>query len=230
MAILIDGYNLLHASGIFGPPDARRPFQRSREELIRFLAERLGDRAASTQIVFDASEAPPGLPRRASLFGISIHFAADHESADQLLEELIQSNHAPRRLTVVSSDHRVQRAARRRRATAVDSHVWFAELLVARRNHGDDAKNPATKPEQELGPAAIAYWLRELNLHNPGTTDPVEPLPWSNPFPDNYMQEATDFAAHDPPCETPHSAHRNRNRPPGTSRPSQDSVRNPGNP
>ena len=32
------------------------------------------------------------------------------------IEELIRKESAPRRLTVVSSDHRVQRAARRRKA------------------------------------------------------------------------------------------------------------------
>ena len=65
--------------------------------------------------------------------GITVRFAAQYEEADELIEELIRADSAPRRLVVVSSDHRIQRAARRRRAKAVDSDVWYAELVRARR-------------------------------------------------------------------------------------------------
>ena len=43
MAIIIDGYNLLHASGVM--PQGRGPqtFERAREALIRFLAASLTD-------------------------------------------------------------------------------------------------------------------------------------------------------------------------------------------
>lgn len=230
MAILIDGYNLLHASGIFAAPAARPSFRRNREALVRFLAERLADQTASTQIVFDASEPPPGLPRQTTLFGITIFFASDHDSADQLLEELIQSNHAPRRLTVVSSDHRVQRAARRRRATVVDSDVWFAQLQAQPRNSGDDAIRSETKPEAELEPGAVAYWLREFNLPSPGETVPEPWCPWSNPLPVKDALEEDDSFADELPGSPPHSTRRIRGRPPATKRGRRNSERHRGNP
>ena len=52
----------------------------------------------------------------------------EYEDADSLIEELIQKNSTPKNLTVVSSDHRLHRAALRRKATPIDSDVWFDEL------------------------------------------------------------------------------------------------------
>ena len=69
-----------------------------------------------TTIVFDAAEAPPGLPRVVTHEGMTVRYASDYDDADALIEELIAGDHVPRSLMVVSSDHRLQRAARRRRA------------------------------------------------------------------------------------------------------------------
>ena len=126
--ILIDGYNLLHASGVFGR-SGRTSLEASREALLDWLGEVLGDAERQrTTIVFDAREAPPGLPRSGQKHGMRICFAPRGCEADALLEELIGEHSSPRSLIVVSSDHRVQRAARRRRATPVDSDQWVAEV------------------------------------------------------------------------------------------------------
>src|SRR5688572_15063768 len=130
MPLLIDGYNLLHATGLFGRGGAGS-FQASRAALLGFLAAAIdATELTHTTVVFDAAEAPPGLARQHTVAGMTVHFAQDYESADDLLEELIARHHAPRKLVVVSSDHRVQRAAKKRRATAVDSHVWYGEMTA----------------------------------------------------------------------------------------------------
>ncbi len=137
--ILIDGYNLLHASGVFGSV-GRTSLEGSREALLDWLGAVLSDaQRQRTTIVFDAREAPPGLPRSAEKHGLQIQFAPRGSEADDLLEELIQSHSSPRALTVVSSDHRLQRAARRRRATAVDSDKWAAQV-----------RRPSTPGEPDL--------------------------------------------------------------------------------
>jgi predicted RNA-binding protein with PIN domain len=129
MALLIDGYNLLHAAGIFpasGPPT----LERARIALLDFLVERLpAKELARATIVFDAVQAPPGLPRELTHRGLAVRFSRRGRSADELLEELIAAEPDPRNLLVVSSDHRVQRAARQRGAQYSDSEVWKAELL-----------------------------------------------------------------------------------------------------
>jgi predicted RNA-binding protein with PIN domain len=155
--MLIDGYNLLHASGVFGNA-GRTSLESSREALLDWLGEVLSDaQRQRATIVFDAREAPPGLPRSAKKHGLQIRFAPRGHEADDLLEDLIRSHSSPRALTVVSSDHRLHRAARRRRAIAIDSDKWVAELRV---------KSTADEPEPErhvtLDPDDVNEMLREF--------------------------------------------------------------------
>jgi uncharacterized protein len=138
MPLLIDGYNLLYVTGIMGRGAGPGGLERSRMAMLNFLAASLDPgELPRTTVVFDAHDAPWGLPRVLQHQGITVHFAAKHESADALIEELIRAESAPRRLVVVSSDHQIQRAARRRRAKAVDSDVWYAELVRARRQRDE---------------------------------------------------------------------------------------------
>lgn len=157
MKILIDGYNLLHASGVFGEVRGPGGFEASRRALLDALVTLLGDLRHQATVVFDAADAPPGLPARYSHDGIDVRFARDHPSADACIEDLVEDHDAPGSLTVVSADHRIIAAARRRRAKAVSSHEWFTELRTSRRATATDAK-PAP-PEDDL---EIARWLREF--------------------------------------------------------------------
>jgi hypothetical protein len=92
--------------------------------------------------------------------GLHVRFAAQHEDADELIEELIRTNSAPRRLTVVSSDHRLQTAARRRRARAVDSEPWFEDLLRARRERLRAL--PQTSTDRQNTPGEVDDWLQQF--------------------------------------------------------------------
>lgn len=163
MPLLIDGYNLLHVTGLFGR-GPRGSLEQSRQALLNFLGAAVEARErARTTVVFDAAEAPPGLPDIYTAHGMTVRYARDFESADELLELLIAEHHTPRRLTVVSSDHRVQRAARRRKATAVDSHPWYvaaAEKLKHRKKRRPGAATlPDVKPDAPLTPAEVEAWL-----------------------------------------------------------------------
>jgi predicted RNA-binding protein with PIN domain len=203
MPLIIDGYNLLHVTGISG---SRGDLQGSRDALLRFLAAAIDAKERPlTTIVFDAAEAPPGLPRVVVFEEMTVRYASDYENADELIEELIAQHHVPRSLTVVSSDHRIQRAARRRRAPFLDSDVWFAEAV----RHREKSRRPATptvKPQGSLGGDEIEYWLNEF-------TDPPQPdhpqqpgnrkqsstkkdnaVDLSNPFPPGYGEDLLDGA------------------------------------
>ncbi|HVX14675.1 MAG TPA: NYN domain-containing protein [Pirellulales bacterium] len=163
MVLIIDGYNLMHASGIFGRGRGPGGFERSRLALLNFVAESVAPTDLSTTtVVFDARQAPPGLPRRLVHREITVLFAAGYESADELIEELIRATSAPRRLLVVSSDHRVQRAARRRRARSVDSDQWYAEMVRKRGAKEAPAPSAFTKP---VTPASgeVEFWLAQFD-------------------------------------------------------------------
>ena len=176
MLLLVDGYNLLHASGLFGPEDGPPTLERSRAALIDFLGQKLPESLRKkTTIVFDAAAAPPGLPPEFRHAEMQVRFAPRKSSADELIAELILQEADPRHLTVVSSDHAVQRAARQRGANYVDSEVWFRELR----------QSPATQ--------------------TPAEEKPQSPIA-GNPFPPGYAEdEAAELRSFDefPPGSSP---------------------------
>ena len=163
MSLLIDGYNLMHAAGMLDRRRGPGVLEKARVALLNVLAESLDPAdVPRTTVVFDAKDAPPGVPRTLVHRGLCVRFAAEQEEADELIEELIRTNSAPRRLTVVSSDHRLQTAARRRRATAVDSEPWFDALLQARRQRREALPQSPSRGENTLGEGDVEYWLAEF--------------------------------------------------------------------
>src|SRR4029079_3460987 len=131
----------------------------------------------ATTIVFDAAGAPPGLPRTTTHDSITVHFAQRHSDADEMIEDLLEECAAPRSLLVVSSDHRVQRAARHRGASFIDSEQWYTDLVAnsrKRRAKGDDG---AAKPSGELTTYERKYWIREFSDSTPPGDESDNPFP-----------------------------------------------------
>jgi predicted RNA-binding protein with PIN domain len=159
MRLLIDGYNLLHVTDLFGSGKNAGTLQGSRDALLTFLGKTLsaGERRDTT-IVFDAAGAPPGLPKTLHHEQITVRYASDFADADALLEEIVEQHRAPKGLTVVSSDHRVQRAARRRGSKYVDSDLWFRELTTRTKAKGNDA--PQGKP---TAGGSVDYWVEQFD-------------------------------------------------------------------
>lgn len=183
MTLIIDGYNLMHAAGIVGRGVGPGGLERSRLALLNFLAESLeAEAAARTTVVFDARQAPPGLPRMMNYRGLTVRFAAGYESADELIEELIRADARPRKLIVVSADHRLQKAARRRRAKAVDSERWYCDLAHQRAARG--VPPPTFVKPSHPGSGEVEFWLRQF-------ADEAESdsLPGDQIFPPGYAED-----------------------------------------
>ncbi len=167
MSLLIDGYNLLHAAGLIGRRLGPGGLERARGALLGLLAASLTpEEAARTIVVFDAGEeAPRDRPRSERWHGIQVQYSPPGEEADDVLERLIAADSAPRHLTVVSGDHRLQRAARRRKATAVSSEDWLSELKRRRRTEPSQLPAPASaKPTGPLSADEVEGWLKEFGL------------------------------------------------------------------
>ncbi|MDA7951185.1 MAG: NYN domain-containing protein [Pirellulaceae bacterium] len=164
MALLIDGYNLLYASGIFGVdlPEGNYPGggYRSRLAMLNYLANVLSPQESlQATVVFDAKDAPPGLPRTFNHSGITVHFASNYNDADEMIEALLEKEPHSKRLTVVSSDHRVQRAARRKGAKPIDSDRWLKELSQKKRERRIRTQRETSKPDLPLSESEVAHWL-----------------------------------------------------------------------
>ncbi len=171
MAIIIDGYNLLNATGIVGPGKhgggpGLSSLGRSRLALLNFLVESLDAKEIPrTTIVFDAHDPPRGLPSTVNHRGLTVRFASKYDEADTLIEELILADSAPRQLTVVSSDHRLHRAARRRKAKPIDSDVWYEQIVrlrQERQSHRRDTSRAAAQPPVPLLEEDVHYWVGQF--------------------------------------------------------------------
>ena len=163
--LLIDGYNLMHAAGMarssYGPGD----LERCRVRFLKYLLGHLNQpELIRTTVVFDAANAPTDLPRRTQLQGMHILFADPGSDADSMIEQLIAKHSAPRQIRLVSSDHRLQKAARRRRASFVDSEVFVAELerrdARGKKNETSSQQRDSPKYSGELTTEETQEWLR----------------------------------------------------------------------
>ncbi|HEY5310864.1 MAG TPA: hypothetical protein VIK18_00045, partial [Pirellulales bacterium] len=98
------------------------------------------------------------------------------------IEELIRQDSAPRRLTVVSSDHRLQRAAHRRKARAVDSDRWYGETVDRRAERQLKPPGEPAKPVAGSGLGELEYWLARFD--QPSDEPPDESI-----FPPGYGED-----------------------------------------
>lgn len=168
--ILIDGYNLMHAAGFARPRYSYGELKRCRDQTVGHLAKLLTPEECSrTTIVFDAQEAAPGSSRFDCYHQLSVHFADPGQEADDYIELWIESNFAGRSIYLVSSDQRLQRAARKRHGRTIGSAEFLQHL--AQRNMADlSAEKLGTADKQGAGATAeMDFWLREF-----GEVDPQE--------------------------------------------------------
>lgn len=199
MNLLIDGYNLIFQCGLQGRRAGSLALEAARNRLISELTTRLPeDQRSTTTIVFDASDRSlKHAPEEQRVNGIRVMFAVTHDDADALIEELIRTHSAPKSLTVVSSDHRLHKAALRRKSTPIDSDVWFEQLEtgVLRTGvlrPGNQPLEPRDSTEKHLPPELNKIdWEKEFGLDvassDQGSQSP-QPKP-ANPFPPGYGED-----------------------------------------
>lgn len=161
MSYLIDGYNLLHAMGLLRGRVGPTGLEKARLGLLGLLRAVYGEEAPAVTVVFDAAHAPPGAPEEEEYQGIHIRFAVKQEQADDLIETLIRHDSAPRRLTVVSDDHRIRDAAQRRQCTVSGCAEYLEWLERHRRERGRSSRPAEVKPEH-LSQEETRHWLDEF--------------------------------------------------------------------
>ena len=162
--LLIDGYNVLFAAGLARKQYGPGQFEACRRRLLQGRADRIGEeQRLRTTIVFDAQEAPSGAPSEEVFAEMRVVFSVGSD-ADSVIEQMLLRHSSPRQVLVVSSDHRLQRAAARRRAQSVDSDRFWE------RSHGDAGQGRTAPTREEslkagevpVDPAEIARMAREI--------------------------------------------------------------------
>lgn len=160
MQYLIDGYNLLYALGEARKRMGPTELERARVRLLERLAGAMGADAGQLTVIFDAAHAPPGVQAEQVYKGIHVQFAIRENQADDRIEDLIRRDSAPQKLAVVSDDHRIQIAARRRHCTVMPC-MEFLDVLDRQRQRRPSRPEPSAKPET-LSAEETDHWLREF--------------------------------------------------------------------
>jgi predicted RNA-binding protein with PIN domain len=161
MFYLLDGYNLLHAMGVLGGRVGPMGLERARLNLLGILVGAHADEAKNVTVVFDAAQPPPGLTAKSDYHGVHVVFAVEHEQADDLIEQLIREASAPKNLTVVSDDHRIQQAGRRRQCVVLGCQAYLESLAKTRRERKAALVDPVAKPPSP-SEAETLHWLEQF--------------------------------------------------------------------
>jgi predicted RNA-binding protein with PIN domain len=155
MTLLVDCYNLLHASmppSLAGLDEAW---------LCRLLAV---SRPAEGRIVVicDGLVKPAG-PQRSPIAAVQLVYSGKERSADDLIIDSINRDTAPRRLTVVSNDRKIQNAARRRRARLCTCAQMIHELAgtIGAPALPQDSSKPIA---ESLTDTQVRQWLKTFGL------------------------------------------------------------------
>jgi len=167
--LIIDGYNLLHNAGLGRPRNAPGEFEKARNKLLKRLQVSLSEtERAHTSVIFDAqfSEHPDRRPLH--LYGMAVLFSPHGRQADDLIEILLSSHPAPQQVMVISSDHRLQRAARHARAAYLSSDAFLVELderqLEQPTAEADphETSSPPFNRSQKPAKSDVERWLQEF--------------------------------------------------------------------
>ncbi len=155
MSYLIDGHNLI-------PKIQGLSLQAmdDEERLISMLQEFCRATRKSVDVYFD--NAPAGQAGQRNFGMVHAHFVRQGSTADQAIEtRLSRLGKQARNWTVVSSDRRVQAAARAAHAKVVSADAFSSLMLQSRQVRS------STGDEPDLSEGEIEEWLRIFKKDNP---------------------------------------------------------------
>jgi predicted RNA-binding protein with PIN domain len=155
--IVIDGHNLLWAIEESHPESG--PI--SDIGMCRIIGRYLKQAGEKGEVVFDGT-GPPDKSGFDNIEGVEVFFAGSECDADAVIEDKIKANTSPRRLSIVSSDRRLRRAARARRASTIKSEVFWGDLQrqLGRRT----VRNEPPAKQDGLSETETDQWLRQFGL------------------------------------------------------------------
>jgi predicted RNA-binding protein with PIN domain len=150
MPFLIDGHNLIPKAGFkLADLDVE-------DALIEILQKFCRLRRTSIEVYFDGGI--PGQPSRGNFGNVSAFFVRKGRTADEAIEKRLQVlGKTARNWAVVSSDRRVQMAAREAHARSISSEEFSNFIMEAiKEEFGNQETDPSSDPDD------VAMWLKEF--------------------------------------------------------------------
>ncbi len=114
-------------------------------------------------IVFDGPEPDAQRARQIGHPDLRVTFSGAGVPADTVIQAVLESDSAARRLIVVSSDRAVARAARRRRARSATVDEFWSRVQRDLSRPPRNAPEP-TEKRDGLSPGATREWLEEFGF------------------------------------------------------------------
>lgn len=155
MPVVVDGHNLLWAVQDLSDEVI------SDVQLCRIVGRYLKLTGQKGQIIFDGI-GPPDKSGFENISDVEVFFAGQNTDTDTVIEKKITASTAPKRLIIVSTDRRLRRAARARKATAIKSEDFWVDVQKRMR-----AKSRSREPaEKRLGltDSETEQWLEFFDL------------------------------------------------------------------
>ncbi len=157
MPIIIDGHNLLHT--------VRKTDEELQSisdiQLCQVISRYLKLIREKGEIVFDGT-GPKDKSGFDNIANLEVLFVGRATDADTVIEHKIRLNTAPKRLTIVSSDHRLRKAAQARKATTLKSEAFWAGLQK-QFSRKKKPKEPAEK-RRGLNESETKLWMQFFGL------------------------------------------------------------------
>lgn len=155
---IIDGDNLLWA--------LRETFE-DREiateiEMCRVLSRYFALTGEPGEVVFDGA-GPADRSEFDKITSPEIIFAGFHRDADSVIEERLKVNTSPRRVTVVSTDRRLRKAAALRKARGMKSEDFW-ELVRRELKRGKPRKPEPKEKREGLSESETEQWMDLFGL------------------------------------------------------------------
>jgi predicted RNA-binding protein with PIN domain len=158
MPVIIDGYNLLWSLQKTGQEEAEAVDEVG---LCRILGRYFKLRSETGQIIFDGN-GPADKSGFNNVTNLEIFFSGFAGDADDVIENKIKADTAPKRLMIVSSDRRLIKAAHARKAEAVKSEEFWkmVQKQLAKKKHEAEPEGK----RRGLSPGETKQWLKFFDL------------------------------------------------------------------
>lgn len=154
--LIVDTFNVLHAIEGLGP------------EAADLTVASLGQTIARSRfvgiaciLVCDGNSGTSGLIEGAP--SVQTRYVGAGRDADSEIERMIASNTAPKRLLVVSSDHRIRRAALKRKSKWLDSRTFLAQILRDSEKSAGPSPVLSADDEREI---MLAFGVEPEEIHD----------------------------------------------------------------
>jgi uncharacterized protein len=110
-ALIVDGYNIIHAWPALNLTMRSRGLEDARRQLVTTLAEYAAQTGVAVTVVFDGQSRPGGLPGTEHVDGVTVRFGSKRASADHVIERAAYraAQRGEGADTVVATDDRLER-------------------------------------------------------------------------------------------------------------------------